>query len=35
MEGVAKIEIERRNLFWIWTHKLTHWVRMWFWTWWP
>ncbi len=35
MEGVAKIEIERRNLFWIWTHKLRHWVRMWFWSWWP
>lgn len=35
MEGVAKIHIERRNLFWIWTHKITHWVRLWFWSWWP
>jgi RND family efflux transporter MFP subunit len=35
MEGVGKIEVERRKLFWIWTHKLTHWVRMWFWSWWP
>jgi RND family efflux transporter MFP subunit len=35
MEGVGKIEIGSRNLFWIWTHKLTHWVRMWIWSWWP
>lgn len=35
MEGVAKINIERRKLFWIWTHKLTHWVRLWVWSWWP
>ncbi len=35
MEGVAKIHIERRNLFWIWTHKLGHWLRLWFWAWWP
>ena len=35
MEGVGKIQIERRTLFWIWTHKLTHWVRMWVWSWWP
>lgn len=35
MEGVGKIQVERRNLFWIWTHKLVHWVRMWVWSWWP
>lgn len=35
MEGVGKIEIEQRKLFWIWTHKLVHWVRMWAWSWWP
>jgi hypothetical protein len=35
MEGVGKVEIDRRNLFWIWTHKLVHWVRMWIWSWWP
>jgi len=35
MEGVGKIEVERRKLIWIWTHKLTHWVRMWIWSWWP
>ena len=35
MEGVGKINIERRKLAWIWTHKLTHWIRMWVWSWWP
>lgn len=35
MEGVGKIQVERRKLVWIWTHKLVHWVRMWIWSWWP
>jgi len=35
MEGVGKINIERRKLIWIWTHKITHWIRMFFWSWWP
>lgn len=35
MEGVAKIEVDRRKLIWIWTYKLVHWVRMWVWSWWP
>jgi Barrel-sandwich domain of CusB or HlyD membrane-fusion/GAF domain len=35
MEGVGKIHVERRKLAWIWTHKITHWVRMWIWSWWP
>ena len=35
MEGVGKIQVDRRKLFWIWTHKLGHWVRMWVWSWWP
>ncbi|MBK8118770.1 MAG: hypothetical protein IPK39_05770 [Sulfuritalea sp.] len=35
MEGVGKIMVDRRNLFWIWTHKLVHWTRMWVWSWWP
>jgi hypothetical protein len=35
MEGVGKIQVERRKLLWIWTHKLVHWVRMWVWSWWP
>ena len=35
MEGVGKINIERRKLIWIWTYKITHWMRMFFWSWWP
>lgn len=35
MEGVGKIQVERRRLAWIWTHKIVHWVRMWVWSWWP
>jgi RND family efflux transporter MFP subunit len=35
MEGVGKIDIDERKLIWIWTHKIVHWFRMFFWTWWP
>ena len=35
MEGVGKISIEERKLIWIWTHKITHWIRVFFWSWWP
>jgi RND family efflux transporter MFP subunit len=35
MEGIGKIQVERRRLVWIWTHKLVHWTRMWVWSWWP
>lgn len=35
MEGVGKIQVERRRLAWIWTHKIGHWLRMWVWSWWP
>ncbi len=35
MEGIAKIEIEERRLIWIWTYKIWHWLRMFFWSWWP
>jgi RND family efflux transporter MFP subunit len=35
MEGVGKINIERRKLIWIWTYKISHWIRMFFWSWWP
>jgi RND family efflux transporter MFP subunit len=35
MEGVGKIEVDERKLLWIWTYKIVHWVRMWFWSWWP
>lgn len=33
MEGVAKIEAGRRNLFWIGTHKLFDWLRLTLWSW--
>jgi len=35
MEGLAKIEAGRRRLFWIWTHRLVDWLRLWAWSWWP
>ena len=34
-EGVAKINVDERSLLWIWTHRITDWLRLWFWTWWP
>jgi len=33
MEGVAKIEIGERKLFWIWTHKMLDWMRLTLWSW--
>jgi RND family efflux transporter MFP subunit len=33
MEGVAKIEVGRRRLIWIWTHSMIDWLRLWVWTW--
>ena len=35
MEGVAKIDIGRRRLIWIWTHSLVDWFRIWAWQWLP
>ncbi len=35
MEGVAKVEIDRRHLIWIWSHKIIYWLRMFFWSWLP
>lgn len=35
MEGVGKVDIDERKLIWIWTHKISHWFRMFFWSWWP
>lgn len=35
MKGVGKIEIGERKLIWIWTHTLTDWLRLWFWSFWP
>jgi multidrug resistance efflux pump len=32
MEGVAKIDVEPRRLFWIWTHRVVDWLRIFFWT---
>lgn len=35
MEGVGKIEIGRKKLFWIWTHELFDWIKLWVWSWSP
>jgi len=35
MEGIGKISIEKRHLIWIVTHKITDWLRLWFWEWLP
>jgi RND family efflux transporter MFP subunit len=35
LEGIAKVDIGRRNLVWIWTHRFTDWLRLTFWTWMP
>jgi multidrug resistance efflux pump len=35
IEGVAKIQVERRRLIWIWTHKAVDWVRLALWRWTP
>ena len=35
MEGIAKIDIGRRHLIWIWTHSLLDWLRIWAWQWMP
>ncbi len=32
MEGVAKINIDRRKLIWIWSHKLVDWIRLTLWS---
>ena len=31
MEGVAKVEVGKKPYIWIWTRKLTNWIRMKFW----
>lgn len=33
MQGVGKISIGERQLFWIWTHKMFDWLRLVLWTW--
>ena len=35
MEGIAKTQVDRRLLLWIWTHKLMDWIRLKAWAWWP
>ncbi len=35
MEGVAKVEVGRRRLLWIWTHKLVDGLRLRLWSWLP
>ena len=35
MEGVGKIEIDRRRLVWIWTREAVDWVRLKLWAWLP
>lgn len=33
MQGVGKISVGERQMFWIWTHKMTDWVRLKIWSW--
>ena len=33
LQGVAKIDAGRRPFAWIWTHRLTDWLRLTFWSW--
>jgi RND family efflux transporter MFP subunit len=35
MEGIGKVDVGRKKLFWIWTHGLVDWVKLWVWSWWP
>lgn len=35
MEGVGKVEVDRRRLIWIWTHQAIDWVRLKLWSWLP
>jgi hypothetical protein len=35
MEGVAKVEVDRRRLLWIWTHDALDWLRLSLWSWLP
>jgi multidrug resistance efflux pump len=35
MEGVGKIEVDRRRLIWIWTHEVVDWLRLKIWNWQP
>lgn len=35
MEGAGKVQVGQRRLIWIWSHKLTNWLRLAAWRWWP
>ena len=35
MEGVGKISVGERSILWVWTHRLTDWVRLSLWRWLP
>jgi RND family efflux transporter MFP subunit len=35
MEGIGKIEVDRRRLIWIWTHEVVDWARLKLWQWLP
>ncbi len=35
MEGIGKVAVGTRNLFWIWTHSLFDWLRLRLWSLWP
>jgi hypothetical protein len=35
LEGVAKVDIDRRSRLWIWTRGLREWLRLFFWEWLP
>ncbi len=35
MQGIGKIDIDQRTLFWIWTHRFVEWVQIQIWRWWP
>jgi multidrug efflux pump subunit AcrA (membrane-fusion protein) len=34
MQGVGKIEVGKRRMFWVWTHKMVDWLRLKLWSWW-
>jgi RND family efflux transporter MFP subunit len=35
MEGFGKVDVDRRRLIWIWTHRLVDWARLRIWSWVP
>jgi multidrug efflux pump subunit AcrA (membrane-fusion protein) len=34
MQGVGKISVGKRQVLWIWTHKMVDWMRLKLWSWW-